>query len=79
MAPNYEHNCVRIIGFCPPVCMKLPSTVRLTDAAIASTVGVIVSTHLDSLAQFDSESKRVGPNMTQVQVDSFWPNLTLLL
>ena len=37
-----------------------------------------VPTHLDSLAQFDSESKWAWPNLTQAQLDSFWPNLTLL-
>ena len=39
---------------------------------------VCVPTHLDSLARFDSESKWAWPNLTQAQLDSFWPNLTLL-
>ena len=37
-----------------------------------------VPTHLDSLARFDSESKWAWPKLTQAQLDSFWPNLTLL-
>ena len=37
-----------------------------------------VLTHLDSLARFDSGSKWAWPNLTQAQLDSFSPNLTLL-
>ena len=43
IAPNYEHNCLTISGFYPLAYMKLPQTVRLTDAVIASAVGVILS------------------------------------
>ena len=38
----------------------------------------IALTHIDSLAQFDSEPKWAKPDFTQAQADSFWPSLTLL-
>ena len=43
-----------------------------------SNMNEYVPTHLDSLARFDSGSKWAWPNLTQAQLDSFWPDLTLL-
>ena len=51
---------------------------RKANAVFHFCSRIVVPTHLDSLARFDSESKWAWPNLTQAQLDSFWPNLTLL-